>query len=199
MQPPFISQPVQLVALVATLLVWRVVETVLDIRTARRLRSGAQRQDRGSRLAVLCAVVIGLLLGILVANQAPATTIAAGRAVAFWLGILLMYIGIAVRLYAVITLGAYFTTEVATVHEQQVVSRGPYRYIRHPSYTGFLLILLGFGLCFANWLSPLLMVGIALIGFGYRIHVEERLLQEQLGQPYQTYMGRTKRLVPFVL
>jgi protein-S-isoprenylcysteine O-methyltransferase Ste14 len=43
------------------------------------------------------------------------------------------------------------------------------------------------------------MVGVALIGFGYRIHVEERLLQEQLGQPYQAYMGRTKRLVPFVL
>jgi protein-S-isoprenylcysteine O-methyltransferase Ste14 len=144
-------------------------------------------------------VVLGSLLGILVANQVPATTISAGRAVAFWLGILLMYGGIALRLYAVTTLGRYFTTAVTTVHEQEVVSRGPYRYIRHPSYTGFLLVLFGFGLCFANWLTPLVMVGIALIGFGYRIHVEERLLQEQLGQPYKTYMGRTKRLVPFVL
>jgi protein-S-isoprenylcysteine O-methyltransferase Ste14 len=199
MQPPFISHPAQLIVLVVTLLIWRVVETVLDVRTARRLRSGAQRQDRGSRLAVLCAVVIGLLLGILVAYQVPTATIASSPAVAFWLGILLMYGGIALRLYAVTTLGAYFTTAVTTMHEQQVVLRGPYRYIRHPSYTGFLLILLGFGLCFANWLSPLLMVGIALIGFGYRIHVEERLLQVQLGQPYRTYMGRTKRLIPYVV
>src|SRR5262245_42323399 len=106
MQPPFISQPVRLVVLVATLLVWRAVETALDIRTARRRRSGAQRQDRGSRLAVLCAVVIGLLHSILVAYQVPTTTIVASRAVAFWLGILLMYVGIALRLYAVTTLGA---------------------------------------------------------------------------------------------
>lgn len=110
-----------------------------------------------------------------------------------------MYGGIALRLYAATTLGVYFTTTVATVHEHHLVSQGPYRYIRHPSYTGFLLILAGFGLCFANWLSPLIMVGVALIGFAYRIRVEERLLQEQLGQPYRTYMGRTKRLIPYVL
>jgi protein-S-isoprenylcysteine O-methyltransferase Ste14 len=141
MQPPFISQPARLVVLVVTLLIWRVVETILDIRTARRLRAGAERQDRGSRLAVLCAVILGLLFGILVAYLAPATTITTGRTVVFWLGILFMYGGIALRLYAVTTLGAYFTTAVATAHDQHVVSKGPYRYIRHPSYTGFLLIL----------------------------------------------------------
>lgn len=199
MQPPFDSQPAQLIVLIVTLLIWRVVETILDIRTARRLRSGAQRHDRGSRLVVICAVMSGLLLGIFVAYQVPATTIGTGRAVAFWLGVLFMYGGIILRLYAVFTLGAYFTTAVATVGEQPVVSRGPYRYIRHPSYTGFLLVLVGFGLCFGNWLSPVVMVGVALIGFSYRIRVEERILQEQLGQPYQAYMGRTKRLVPYVV
>jgi protein-S-isoprenylcysteine O-methyltransferase Ste14 len=198
-QPPFNSQPVELIVLIVTLLIWRILETVLDIRTARRLRAGAERQDRSSRLAVLCAVILGLLLGILVAYLVPATTITTGRTIIFWLGILFMYGGIALRLYAVTTLGAYFTTTVATAHEQQVVSKGPYRYIRHPSYTGFLLILVGFGLCYANWLSPLVMVGVALIGFTYRIHVEERLLQEQLGQPYRTYMGRTNRLIPYVV
>jgi protein-S-isoprenylcysteine O-methyltransferase Ste14 len=141
----------------------------------------------------------GLLLGILVAYQVPTAAIGSSPAVAFWLGILLMYGGIALRLYAVITLGAYFTTEVATVREQHVVMRGPYRYIRHPSYTGFLLILVGFGLCFGNWLSPVVMVGVALIGFSYRIRVEERILQEQLGQPYRTYMRHTKRLIPYVV
>jgi len=199
MQPPFISQPAQLIALVVTLLIWRVVESILDLRTARRLRSGAQRHDRGSRLAVFCAVLLGLLLGIFVVYQAPAATLGTGRAVAFWLGILFMYGGIALRLFAVITLGAYFTTAVATVREQQVVMRGPYRYIRHPSYTGFLLILVGFGLCFGNWLSPVVMVGVALIGFSYRIRVEERILQEQLGQPYRIYMRHTKRLIPYVV
>jgi protein-S-isoprenylcysteine O-methyltransferase Ste14 len=81
-----------------------------------------------------------------------------------------------------------------------VISSGPYRLIRHPSYTGFLITLLGFGLSFTNnWLSLLVIMGCALLGFSYRIQVEEHVLQAQLGQRYQEYMRRTKRLIPFVL
>jgi protein-S-isoprenylcysteine O-methyltransferase Ste14 len=58
---------------------------------------------------------------------------------------------------------------------------------------------LGFGLSSTNWLSLLVLMGCALIGLSYRIHVEERVLQEHLGQRYQEYMRRTKRLIPFVL
>ena len=97
-------------------------------------------------------------------------------------------------------LGAFFTTTVAVAPEQTVIEAGPYRRIRHPSYTGFLLCLLGLGLTLTNnWLSLLVIMGCALIGFGYRIQVEEAVLQERLGQPYQAYMRRTKRLIPFVL
>jgi protein-S-isoprenylcysteine O-methyltransferase Ste14 len=62
-----------------------------------------------------------------------------------------------------------------------------------------LILFSGYGLCLTNWLSLLVLIGCALIGLGYRIHVEERVLQAQLGQPYQDYMRRTKRLIPFVL
>jgi protein-S-isoprenylcysteine O-methyltransferase Ste14 len=199
MQPVFAQQPVLLGVLIVSLLIWRVMETILDIRTARRLRAGAQRQDRGSRLAVLGTVVPGMLLGVVIAYQVPATNIMVDRTSFFWLGVLLLDAGIALRLYAVIVLGAYFTTSVTITSEQQVVTAGPYRYIRHPSYTGFLLILVGLGLCFTDWMSPLVMVGFALIGFGYRIHVEERALREQLGQLYRDYMRHTKRLIPFVV
>ncbi len=96
-------------------------------------------------------------------------------------------------------LGRYFTTSVAVAPEQTVIEAGPYRLIRHPSYTGLLMILLGFGLSLTNnWLSLLVMMGCALIGLSYRIQVEERVLQEHLGQRYQEYMRRTKRLIPFV-
>jgi protein-S-isoprenylcysteine O-methyltransferase Ste14 len=88
---------------------------------------------------------------------------------------------------------------VAVAPGQTVIETGPYRLIRHPSYTGFLITLLGFGLCLTNWLSLLVIMACALIGFSYRIHVEEQVLQEQLGQRYQEYMRRTKRLIPFVL
>ncbi len=66
-------------------------------------------------------------------------------------------------------------------------------------YAGLLVMFLGFGLSFANWLSLLVLMGCALIGLSYRIRVEERVLQEHLGQRYQEYMRRTKRLIPFVL
>lgn len=199
MQPIFTNNPLLLGTLIASLIVWRVVEAVNDIRTYIRLRAGARRQDRGSYFAVLGSVIAAALLGVAVAYQVPATAITFGREFFFWLGILLIYAGIALRLYAINVLGAYFTTSVAIAPEQRVIEIGPYRLIRHPSYTGILLTLFGLGLCFTNWLTPLVMVGCALVGFGYRIRVEERVLQQQLGQPYREYMRRTKRLIPFVL
>ncbi len=131
--------------------------------------------------------------------KVPATAITSARTFLFWLGILLIYAGIALRLYAIHVLGASFTTAVAVASEQTVIETGPYRLIRHPSYTGFLITLLGLGLSSTNWLSLLVLMGCALIGLSYRIHVEEHVLQEHLGQRYQEYMRRTKRLIPFVL
>lgn len=175
------------------------MEASVDIRTFKRLRAGIQRQDKGSHVVLLCLVVFGILLGVLLAFKVPVTAITRASVFLFWLGILLIYAGIALRLYAITVLGAFFTTTVAVAPEQPVIEAGPYRLIRHPSYTGFLITLLGFALSLTNWLSLLVIMGCALIGLSYRIHVEERVLQEHLGQRYQKYMRRTKRLIPFVL
>jgi len=199
MQPVFSHNYLMLGALIASLLAWRVMETSVDIRTRKRLRAGGQRQDKGSYLVILCLIVFGILLGVLLAYRVPATAITIAPAIFFWLGILLMGAGIALRLYAIFVLGAFFTVTVAVAPEQPVVETGPYRLIRHPSYSGILLILLGFALCFTNWLSLLVIMGCALPGLCYRIHVEEHTLQQHLGQRYQDYMQRTKRLIPFVL
>jgi protein-S-isoprenylcysteine O-methyltransferase Ste14 len=200
MQPLFTHNLLDLGVWLASLLIWRVMEVSVDIRTLKRLRAGIQRQDKGSRVVLLCLIVFGLLLGVLLALKVSATAITSASVFLFWLGILLMYAGMALRFYAITVLGAFFTTTVAVAPEQTVIEAGPYRLIRHPSYTGFLLILLGFGLSLTNnWLSLLVIMGCALIGFSYRIRVEEHVLQEQLGQRYQEYMRRTKRLIPFVL
>ncbi len=88
---------------------------------------------------------------------------------------------------------------MTVVPEQPVIEAGPYRLIQHPSSTGLLIMFLGFGLSYTNWLSLLVLMGCALIGLSYCIRVEEHVLQEHLGQRYQEYMRRTKRLIPFVL
>jgi protein-S-isoprenylcysteine O-methyltransferase Ste14 len=115
----------------------------------------------------------------------------------FAVGLAILAVGVALRFYAVIVLGRFFTLVVMTRRDQHVVDTGPYRWIRHPSYTGFLLALAAVMLSYANWLA---LIGVlpALAGFLYRIRVEERVLSDELGEPYRSYMRRTKRLVPFV-
>ncbi|MGH2480827.1 MAG: methyltransferase family protein, partial [Ktedonobacteraceae bacterium] len=79
-----------------------------------------------------------------------------------------------------------------------IVSTGPYRFLRHPSYTGVLLLVGGIGITLGNWLSLLIILAGVLIGLLYRISVEEKALRTFLGQPYEEYMRRTKRLIPFL-
>jgi protein-S-isoprenylcysteine O-methyltransferase Ste14 len=82
---------------------------------------------------------------------------------------------------------------------QTVIEAGPYRHIRHPSYTGALITVIGPGLVLGNWVSILALLACISVGYAYRIHVEETALVSALGQPYQEYMTRTARLVPFVV
>jgi len=125
LQPLFTHNRLDLGVWLASLLIWRVMEASVDIRTFKRLRAGIQRQDKGSHVALLCLIVFGLLLGVLLALKVPATTITSAPDILFWLGMLLIYAGIALRISAIKVLGRYFTTSVAVEASQQVVEAGP--------------------------------------------------------------------------
>jgi protein-S-isoprenylcysteine O-methyltransferase Ste14 len=109
-----------------------------------------------------------------------------------------MLLGVALRWWAILTLGNSFTFDVAVRSTQTVVHAGPYRLVRHPSYSGMLLTLFGVGRALANWSSVVSLLTFGLIGLLYRVWVEERALAEALDQPYVDYMRRTKRFIPFV-
>lgn len=160
--------------------------------------AGRRRQDRWSGPALVIGVGLSVWLALLVARRAPAAAITDGRALVFGLGLALAISGIALRWWAVMTLGRFFTTRVTTAADQTVVEHGPYRFVRHPSYAGGLLTILGVILCSTNWLSITCFV-VALPGFAYRIAVEEQALTSALGDRYRNYMSRTKRLVPFIV
>jgi protein-S-isoprenylcysteine O-methyltransferase Ste14 len=73
---------------------------------------------------------------------------------------------------------------------------GPYRWLRHPGYTGYLLLALGFAVGYS---SPVGLVAIAVLllpGLAYRMNVEERLLAGQFGEMYREYSRRTKKIIP---
>ena len=116
----------------------------------------------------------------------------------FEAGVALFVIGILLRWYSIIHLGRFFTVDVAIAADHQLVDTGPYRFVRHPSYTGALLAFIGFGLVMRNWASLLLISAPIFIGFLYRINVEERALLGALGERYRAYSTRTKRLIPFI-
>ena len=165
-----------------------------------RVEKGARVRDRGSHVWIVTAVGMGVVAGIILVNaNFPGTTLQRGQRLQFWIGIAVMLSGLAFRWYAIKSLGRFFTRTVATRAGQYVVDSGPYRLIRHPSYTGGLLMFLGAGVAMTNWAALLAIMAGAALGYGYRVHVEERALCADLGQPYRDYMLRTKRFIPHVL
>jgi protein-S-isoprenylcysteine O-methyltransferase len=113
-------------------------------------------------------------------------------------GFCLFALGLLLRFYSIIYLGRLFTPNVAIARDHRLIDSGPYRFIRHPTYTGFLMIVLGLGLSFANVASLLILFVPVLCCLLWRIHIEEQALTEAFGEQYCIYMRRTKRLIPFI-
>lgn len=163
----------------------------------RRRRPEAERRDRGSLYAVYLLVGLGywIAFGLWLTRHAPGPRLGPW---ALWVGAVVALGGIALRRWSVQTLGQYFTYVVRVSPDQKVVDSGPYRLLRHPSYTGGVLTAIGIGLSLRYVLGPVIAGGASLLAYLIRIRVEERALAETIGEPYRAYMSRTKRLIPFV-
>ena len=173
---------------------WFGLEVSLAVRdlVRRKARLGT---DRGTRVIVTFSLIAPVVAGIMMRRWVPAlNTPAVGVFTAS--GLVVIWAGLIVRIWAVMTLGGSFSTYVRAVPGQTVVTHGPYRWVRHPSYTGLLLVTLGFGLGAHNWLSLLLCAVVPLLGLLPRIAVEESELTRVLGEPYRSYRKTTRRLVP---
>ena len=160
------------------------------------------RDTRTRELTSLVVVASGFIVGIVgalaVAARVTATAIPFGRTALFVVGCVAMVFGIAFRGWSVIVLGRYFTVDVRVRENQQVIDRGPYRLLRHPSYTGLLCTCLGIGLALGNWLALLLAIVPTTIAIAFRIRVEERALLAGIGEPYREFCATRSRLIPHV-
>ena len=194
--PPCFYHPIMAGVWIATDALWIIPETILSIRL--RSAKDAQKADRGSKSIVIAAVNLGVCLGFLAAFEVPSFSLEAHWKTVFSLGIAVWLGGILFRLVSIRILGHSFTYDVATSKDQQIVERGPYRWLRHPSYLGSLLAMIGFGMTMTNWLAMLLPVCCLATAYAYRIPIEEQALVRGLGSDYSDYMRRTWRLIPFV-
>lgn len=163
----------------------------------RRSRRGHTSKDRGSYLVAVSAQIVFICLGIQAAYHLTDCLFPALQVVRIC-GFCIYVLGFILRFYSIFYLGRFFTTSVTIAADHRIVDTGPYRFIRHPSYTGIFMLYLGICLCIGNWLTTLIMIVPIFCAFVYRMKVEEGALHEALGQPYADYMKRTKRLIPMV-
>jgi protein-S-isoprenylcysteine O-methyltransferase Ste14 len=180
----------------ATYILWIIPEIIVSKRKAPKVSS--KSGDRGSLLVVMLLLWIGIAADFALSFQLPQAAIRSGRVPVFFVGIGMMFAGMALRLYSISLLGRYFTFEVAVHTDQPVIEIGPYRYIRHPSYAGALITITGLGLALGNWAGLIALLGCMVVAYGYRIPIEESALVAALGEPYRKYIRRTRRLIPFV-
>ncbi len=159
--------------------------------------TGENRKDRRSVLAILIAGSLSFLIPILdygYGRQAR-PPVEACWSIA---GLVLLAGGLAFRTWAIRTLGRFFTAAVEVQQDQKVIQTGPFRFIRHPSYLGTVILIVGVPVLLRSYVG--LVASIVLFAFAYalRISAEEKALAEELGAAYVDYQKRTWRLIPFV-
>jgi protein-S-isoprenylcysteine O-methyltransferase Ste14 len=113
-----------------------------------------------------------------------------------YVGLLFILAGLILREWAVIKLGRFFSRTVQIKSDHQLITDGPYRWLRHPAYTGMVLVYMGIALALGTWLGAVITTGFMLAATVYRIRVEEQVLIETFGNEYRDYMKRTWRLFP---
>lgn len=198
MLPLIFTTPVYTIIFVGVIVISRVPEVISTNRWRPRRDPTARPADRGSFVVMSIVSGGGVILGCILALVWRAAAIPWHRPQVTIAGVAVILLGAALRWWAILTLGRYFTYYVAVRSIQSVVRTGPYRFVRHPSYTAILIMLLGVGLALANWASFVVMFAGGLVGLLYRVNVEERALLDALGQPYSDYMRHTKRFIPFI-
>lgn len=183
--------------LLIVLVAWLSMEA---IQLARQWRWRADAASTGRRSFWIgfsaCLIVTNLAL-YLGPSSFPAAAINPGAA-AFAAGMVIMVTGVILRGWSFYALGRYFTAIIKVSPDQPVITKGPYRMLRHPSYAGGLLAEVGIAVTAANWVSVFVFVIAWVAIIAWRIHIEETALLSALGEKYRSYASHHKRLIPLV-
>jgi protein-S-isoprenylcysteine O-methyltransferase Ste14 len=155
-------------------------------------------RDRGSKAVIYIGSAIGFPGAFLAPSLLPVARIALPPEPVFATAIALIWAGLLLYVWAVLTLGAFFRTSVQLLDGQRLVRRGPYRLLRHPAYTGGILVFAGLGLATGNWVSAVIAPLSAVLAYVWRIHVEEIALQERFGAEFDEHRRRTWAVIPFL-
>jgi protein-S-isoprenylcysteine O-methyltransferase Ste14 len=166
---------------------------------ARNVKATRRRESPVSRmitvvLTVLAAALLafrGQPLHWLTARFLPQTM------VAYWLGLLMVALGLAFAVWARVHLGRNWSGTVTVKENHELIRAGPYGLVRHPIYTGLLLAILGTAIAFGEW-RGLLAFGFLTVAFSFKLHREERFMSESFPNDYPRYRAEVPALIPFI-
>lgn len=178
----------------ATIVAWGLVEA----RHSRVFSTTDRSKDRGTCGWSLAAVYGALAAALLLDALTPAVVSESAQTPFLIAGAGMVIAGMGFRFWAIRALGRFFTYQVTTAPDLQVVTSGPYRWLAHPSYTGLLISCLGAGIASANVASLLTLLVVPTYGLTRRIRVEEAALVDALGDSYREFLATRKRVVPGV-
>ncbi len=165
-------------------------------------REGAKdsgSKDSGSMKILLAGTGVALFVAYPIAFVEAWSFPVSWHLPLFVAGLLLIVLGSLLRRYCWRTLGEYFTGDVRARQDQPVIRSGPYRLVRHPSYTAAMMMFIGIGLSLGSWFSLALVTIAAIASYSYRVAVEERVLLDTIGEPYVAYMKECKRFIPYIV
>lgn len=188
----FFSLPLLLIEL--TLGAWGLFELVRFVHEWRL--TGLSGEARTTLVVMLGVVAAVWLDGVF--TRFDVLALPGGHDLQMWVGLVAIWLGLALRAWAHWVLGDLYTTTVLIQHRHSLVTKGPYAVIRHPSYAGLCLVLLGIAFAGSSGASLIATAALLGAGFWYRIRVEERAMRAAFGAQYDAYRARTWRMVPGV-
>jgi len=178
--------------------IWMELVAVLLPTVVDRVRRRGRPRDAGSVVVLLGSVGVGFVVATRLARL-DAGALPGPPEVLAGVGLAVMWVGLALRAWSIQYLGGLFSAVVVLKPDHRLVTTGPYRFVRHPSYSGALLAALGFGVALGHWTSLLVLVLTWAIGLTYRIRVEEAAMLDAFGPEYAAYRARTRWIVPRLL
>ena len=159
------------------------------------IKDKSNNKDKGTEAQIIWSIYISQLFAVLEASYLRFPESVKWDVITT-ISLVIMVSGLILRTWSIYTLGNYFTMHLAIQKEHRIIRKGPYRYLRHPSYVGAFLTYLGTTVFLHSWFSLIFAAVILSIAWLRRIHYEELLLIEKFGDEYETYCKTAKRAIP---
>ena len=179
--------------------IWAFLPEMKIVRKGLEGGKRADSRDSGSMKVLLAGMGVATVIAYPIAFVKAWSFPDSWQLPLFVVGVLLIFLGSMLRRYCWRTLGEYFTGDVSVKPDQPIISSGPYRLVRHPSYTAGMMMYIGIGFALGSWFSLALLTITTDATYSYRVLVEERVLLDALGEPYDAFLKGRKRFIPYIV